>query len=213
MIKHFNTLWSRVPVVVIDFETTHRQIGVARAVEVGLARFEDGKLQTMIGKRVDPGIPISPEATNVHGIFDADVKGLLTIEEFFAQPNVQDLFKDAQLCAYNADFDKRLVPGVAGIDLSWPWLDPLTMVRVVDKYASGSGRHQLGAVCQRHGVHLSGAHNAMNDAVATGELLYKIVPKLHDHASSSLGELLEAQQRAAAQHWFEFNRWLSRKTP
>lgn len=213
-LKLFNQPWDKVPICVIDFETTGPTLA-DRPCAVGLVRFEDG-LYSLTGARVNPGIPITPEATAVHGITNGDVAGCQTLAEFFSRDHIRGMLDGAQLCAYNASFDKAMAPtdGSCG-DPSWPWLDPLVMVREVDKYASGKGRHTLASACTRHGVQLSKAHAAENDALATGQLLYKLVPQCFHSTQRTitLGNLLFAQQQAAASQWYDFQEWLAKQPP
>ncbi len=58
--------------VVFDLETTGIDIGESRVVEFGAAVYEDGRWSRR-RTRVNPGIPIPKEASEVHGIDDAAV--------------------------------------------------------------------------------------------------------------------------------------------
>ena len=61
------------PIVVFDLETTGVQITRDRIVEISILKVHpDGEEETKT-RRINPGIPIPPEATQVHGISDADV--------------------------------------------------------------------------------------------------------------------------------------------
>jgi DNA polymerase-3 subunit epsilon len=213
----FREQWDRVPTVWIDTETTGVVAGVDRACQVGLARFENGKCVDSNVCEINPGIPIPPEATAIHGIVDAQVADAPTIAEFFADPRTVQLLEGAQPAAYNAPFDRQFVPPFG--DWTWPWLDSLSIVRVSDRFASGKGRHKLEAACQRHGVALPNAHDAGSDARAAGELFYVLVPKLAGleriavSSDCSLGWLLSWQRHREADEWFRFHEWLSRQPP
>ena len=61
------------PIVVFDLETTGVQITRDRIVEISILKVHpDGEEETKT-RRINPGMPIPPEATQVHGISDADV--------------------------------------------------------------------------------------------------------------------------------------------
>lgn len=90
--------------------------------------------------------------------------------------------------------------------------DALSIVRKVDRYAKGKGRHKLAATCERHGIALPEAHNAGADARACGELLFKIGRALFPK-NYTLGQALGWCRRAEAEEWFRFNEWLSRQPP
>lgn len=213
MLKHFNTRWSDVPVVFIDTETTGTKPGRDRAVQVALVRFEGGKPVGEFSSLVDPGIPISPEATAIHGITDDMVRGVATIDEVFRDPRVQALLEGAQPAAYNAPFDRHFVPPF-GDDWTWPWVDSLSLVRVVDRFERGKGRHRLEAAAARHGVKLDKAHDAEADARAAGELFYRLGPQVFSVGEAwSLGQVLRWQRVAEAEEWARFMGWLSKQPP
>lgn len=63
----------RKPLVVLDLETTGVSIASDRIVEFSALKVSPGGAEEWLSMRLNPGIPISPEATRVHGITDADV--------------------------------------------------------------------------------------------------------------------------------------------
>ncbi|HSG46952.1 MAG TPA: 3'-5' exonuclease, partial [Longimicrobiales bacterium] len=61
------------PLVFFDLETTGLKVGEDRIVEMALIRVSpQGDVMERV-RRFNPGIPIPPEATAVHGITDEDV--------------------------------------------------------------------------------------------------------------------------------------------
>jgi DNA polymerase-3 subunit epsilon len=63
----------RKPLVILDLETTGVNIASDRIVEFSALKVTPGGHEEWLTMRLNPGIPISPEATRVHGISDADV--------------------------------------------------------------------------------------------------------------------------------------------
>lgn len=63
----------RKPLVVLDLETTGVSIASDRIVEFSALKVSPGGAEEWLTLRINPGIPISPEATRIHGITDADV--------------------------------------------------------------------------------------------------------------------------------------------
>ncbi len=211
MLKYFNQQWDTVPLVVVDVETTGTQPGRDRVVQVGLARFENG---IMVGARaslIDPGMPIPEASTVIHGITDMAVQGMPTLEAFFEGAEVKALIADCQPCAYNASFDRRFVPSFTE-DHSWPWCDPLVLIRKVDRWERGAGRHKLEAACARHGIELTNAHSADGDAKAAGELFYKL-GRQEFPAEYTMGRLLIWQQREDAEEWARHMKWRANAPP
>lgn len=215
MLKFFNTPWAEVPTVWLDVETTGIVPGVDGVVQTALVRFEGGEVVGREVSLIDPDRPIPEAATAIHGISDAMVRDAPALAQFFERASVLALLAGAQPGAYNAPFDRAFLPLHVLADWTWPWLDPLVFVRVVDRYAKGQGRHKLEAACQRRGVKIEGAHDASVDAEAAGRLFYKIAPEIPavGERSAWLGTMLAWQRRVEADEWERFNVWLSQQPP
>jgi len=110
----FITEYSKRPLVCIDVETTglhpyhdDGKPGKDRVIEIAIARFmgigQIDKFDTLI----NPGIPIPPEATEINGITDEMVQAY----DFFGAygPTIEDMIMDADVIAYNADFDIEFI--------------------------------------------------------------------------------------------------------
>jgi DNA polymerase-3 subunit epsilon len=206
----YHAPWDSVPLVFIDFETTGVVPGVDRVVEVGIARFEHGRYRSGYGSRINPGRPIPEAATAVHGIRDIDVADKPRLEEFFASAMTKTLLSCAQPGAYNSPFDKWFCPPSALADWTWPWLDAMVLVAVVDKFAKGPGRHKLEASCKRHEVRLDNAHSAEADARAAGELFHVLLPQVFERRPT-IGDLLRWTRLEEAKRWADFHSWLARQ--
>jgi DNA polymerase-3 subunit epsilon len=63
----------RKPLVILDLETTGVSVAFDRIVEFSALKVTPGGVEEWLTLRINPGIPISPEATRIHGITDADV--------------------------------------------------------------------------------------------------------------------------------------------
>lgn len=211
----FNSPYLDVVAAFIDFESTGLRPGIDMACQVGIAIFENGKCVTSIGSLLNPQRPIPEEATQIHGIDDAMVKDAPTIHDFFGRPDIARLLEGCQPGAYSG-YDRAICPAYV-FDLSWPWLDALVTVRVVDRFAKGKGRHKLTAVCERHGITLTSAHNAESDARAAGEVFYRLMPDAWKQNGlgglATLGNVLQWTRREEANAWFNFHSWLSRQPP
>ena len=98
----------RKPLAVIDLETTGIRPDSDRIVEISVLLIRpDGTRETKT-RRVNPGVPIPPDATRIHGITDADVAA----EPRFPQlaGSFRDFLGDADLAGYNLrDFDLPLL--------------------------------------------------------------------------------------------------------
>ncbi len=164
-----------IPFVSIDTETTGRDPAVDRVVEVGCVVYRGGEVVSRKGWLINPGMPIPKEATDVHGISDADVAEAPAFEGI-----VEEYLEVVAGClplAYNAAFDHDFlsaelgrVDGIAGRANLPPaaragvaWIDPLSWARELHKEERSKA---LGEVCERLGIALERAHRATDDAEA-----------------------------------------------
>jgi len=87
------------PLVFLDLETTGLRVAEDRIVELALIRVDPGGNVTEKVRRFNPGIPIPPEASAVHGITDADVADK---PPFAARArSLADLLEPADLAGFN----------------------------------------------------------------------------------------------------------------
>ncbi len=205
--------WTALPLVVVDFETTGIDPLEAAPVSVAAVRFEGGKEVASFYSLLKPGVPIPEGASAIHGITDEHVKDAPDIEDV-----AHELFtvgEDALPVAYNASYDRTILHRfISGTDtyLFDPrqlWLCPLVVIRDVDKYVKGTGRHKLETCCKRWGVELDGAHNALADARATGRLLWKLYAnnKVRNYQADQLLALIEGRRHAQE---LEFQKYKAR---
>jgi len=158
------------PLVCFDLETTGTSIASDRIVQIALIRVEPDGGRSKFTSLVNPGLPIPPEATAVHGITDDHVKNAPRFRQ--VRPDVEEILHGADLAGFN----------VARFDL--PLLET-EIQRAGGKYSS-RGRRVLDAMTIFHRMEprnleaavkfycqaeLPGAHSAEVDAVASLEVL------------------------------------------
>ncbi len=195
-----------VPLAVIDTETTGKDPARGdRIVEVAVVWVDRGQVTGRHALLVDPCMPIPAEASAVHGIHDADVKGKPKWDGIAKQ--LVSLLAGRLPVAYNASFDRaflysemRRVGTTPGPDRTLPpalrttveWLDPLVWARALQTNEKG---FKLGAVAARLGIDLTNAHRATDDAEAAARVLLalltngqtpyrEIVQKQREHQSA-----------------------------
>src|SRR5580693_5381568 len=66
--------WIDLPIALVDLETTGRDASIDRVVEVGIVIARGGQIVERRNWLVNPGRPISPEASEVHKITDDVVR-------------------------------------------------------------------------------------------------------------------------------------------
>lgn len=127
---------------------------------------------------VNPGRPIPPSSTLIHGISDSMVANAPRIEQVVR--DFHDFASGAVLVAHNIDFDMAFLRRAAksvGLRFENPVLD--TVVLSAKVFGDGEN-HNLDALAARLGVDLppSARHTALGDATATAEILVKLLPAL-----------------------------------
>jgi len=192
------SVW-RLPLVVIDTETTGLPDRGGRVCEIAAVRFEGGVPVATFGSFVNPGCPIPPEATAIHHITDADVAEAPTLPELAGR--LLEVCAGAVTCAYNAPFDRAMLHAqVQGSDChafdpAESWVDVLVLVRHFQRYVSGQGRHKLTSVCARMGIVMGTAHRADADAIAAGLVLHRLKDKIGDVSAAHLIERCDVRRR------------------
>ncbi len=90
------------PLVFFDLETTGASISTDRIIDIFMLKINPDQSRTTWMSRINPGMPIKPEATEVHGITDADVKD----QPSFAAlaPKIEQFFEDADIAGYNSNY-------------------------------------------------------------------------------------------------------------
>ena len=156
---------------VFDCETTGTTPGVDEIVSLAAVRLDaEGGEAAAFASLVRPSRPIPAEATAVHGISDKDVASAPRFARIAAE--LHELLKGAVFVAHNARFDLAMLQNAfapAGIDYR-PAAVACTLdaLRLLEPLAEN---HRLESVCERRGIVLAGAHEALNDALATAALL------------------------------------------
>ena len=90
--------------MVLDLETTSGDTRSAGIVEIGAVKVRDGEIVEKFGRLVNPEMPITQGAFEVHGISDADVQDQPSFRELL--PEFVAFIGDDLLVAHNGfDFD------------------------------------------------------------------------------------------------------------
>ena len=158
------------PIVWLDLETTGLDLRKDRIVEISALREEVGGSIESRTRRVNPGMPIPPEATAIHKIRDEDVRGEPPFERL--AKSFADFLEDADLGGFGLErFDAPLLVMEferAGVEFS---LEGRALVDAQRVFHVMEPR-DLGAACRYYlGRDLEEAHSAAADAEAAREVL------------------------------------------
>jgi DNA polymerase-3 subunit epsilon len=168
--------WFEGPLLGFDTETTGVNVDRDRIVQAALVNGAAPGGETASTWLIDPGVPIPPGATRVHGITDEHVRtGGRAPAEALAE--VAAALRGAveagvPVVAFRAGFDCTLLSyelerhGIPQPDWTrMAIVDPSVLDKRVDKYRKG--KRTLGVTAAHYGVPHSEAHSAAGDAVAT----------------------------------------------
>lgn len=174
-------------IVFFDTETTGADIQKDRIVEIAYINIVGGADFGNEVIRLNPEIPISPEATLVHGISDKDVILHKTFKE--VANNLYERFKDSYWCAYNGmRFDIPLIQkefARCGLDIKPKGiLDPMRIFNHFDGEVFKKGMRTLMAAHHRYfNCCFDDAHNALSDVQALKritEAQMNLYPEIRD---------------------------------
>jgi len=88
------------PIVFLDLETTGINVVTDRIVEIALLKiFPDGHEEEKM-QRINPGIPIPPQTSAIHGIYDEDVKDAPLFKE--VAKNYAKFIEGCDLAGFNS---------------------------------------------------------------------------------------------------------------
>ena len=184
-----------------DCETTGRDPFTARLVSASFVTSDGGRTDFL----VDPGVPIPPETTAVHGITTEHARehGSDPAEalEAIAALLAAHLSAGRPLVVFNAPYDLTLLEAelerhalpllstrVPAIE---PVIDPLVIDKAVDRFRKG--KRNLESQCAHYGVRIEGAHDAAVDAVAALEVAKALAERFPEVGQSSPLELHRRQ--------------------
>ena len=156
---------------VFDCETTGTDPVADEIVSLAIVLLDaDGKETARGAWLVRPWQLIPEEATAVHGISDDDVASARTFAELAA--DLLGLLDGAVFVAHNVGFDLRMLQyAFAGARIDYR---PAAVACTLEAYRllePLADNHRLPSICERHGIALESAHDALSDVLGTAALL------------------------------------------
>lgn len=169
----------RRPLAVFDLESTGRAPYVDRIIEITIIRLSPDGSERALHQRVNPQVPIPPDATAVHGITDADVAGAPTFAALASE--IKDFLEGCDLAGYNViRFDLPLLEAEfqrAGVEFSRQGravVDAMTIFHLKEpRDLAAAARFYLGRTMPE-------VHTSETDARATLDILSAQVQRYSD---------------------------------
>ncbi|HEU4702377.1 MAG TPA: 3'-5' exonuclease [Conexibacter sp.] len=216
--------WHSRRLAAFDLETTGIDSESDRIVTAAVSLVGDGLPSVFHAWLLDPGIPIPPGASAVHGITTEQARAegrqpLEAIEEIVALL-AEQLLHGIPVVAFNARFDLTcldrearrhgvtpLLDRVGGND-GMLVIDPYVLDKQVDRFRKG--KRTLGAVCAHYNVPLDDAHDSHADALAAARVAWRLGQAFEELRALELRALHEQQIGWAAEQAASFEDYLRR---
>ncbi|MDX2361457.1 MAG: 3'-5' exonuclease [Crocinitomicaceae bacterium] len=155
---------------IFDLEATGLSVTKDRIVEIAVLKVEPDGSQSEYLKRLNPERPIPQEVSEIHGIYDEDIKDAPTFKDIL--PELEAFLGDADFAGYNSNkFDlpmlsEEFLRAGSTFDLS-----SKMHIDVQNIFHKMEQRTLIAAYRFYCDKNLENAHTAMADATATWEVL------------------------------------------
>ncbi|MCM1029401.1 MAG: 3'-5' exonuclease [Pseudoflavonifractor sp.] len=167
------------PMIIFDLETTGTSVTHDRIVEISIIKVNTDGSKVQHSRRVNPGMPIPPEATAVHHITDEMVASEPTFDKI--APKLVKFIDGCDIAGFNSTrFDLPLLDQEfhrAGIDFDF---SGVKLIDVQNIYHKKEPRTLSAAYKFYCGRNLDDAHSAQADTSATFEVLLSQLERYPD---------------------------------
>jgi DNA polymerase III subunit epsilon len=191
-----NRLLTELTYTVFDTETTGLDPrGGDEIISIGAVRIVNNHLiaDDRFEQLINPQRPLRWESIQIHGIQEDMLRDQPTISTVL--PRFHQFAENTILVAHNAAFDMRMLQikeAQTGIKFINPVLDTMLLSAIVHP---AQENHNLMTISQRLGIDVSGRHTAMGDALATANMLLKLIPLLSKKGIHTLQEARAASEK------------------
>ncbi len=175
-----------------DLETTGFNPRQDRVVQFALVGSDSDGSQISLQSLVNPGCRIPVESSNVHGIFDEDVRNAVVFGEHL--DSIFEMIEGSVIVGHNViAFDWRFLE-MECIRIGREVPSPLALVDTLElaRTLGIPGGHRLGVLCERFGISLERSHSADADAGATLLLLWKFMVTFPEMFEGEARDVLES---------------------
>lgn len=194
------TALHEVTFVVVDLETTGGSAANCAITEIGAVKLRGGECLGTYQTLVDPGCAVPPEITMITGITSAMVMRAPRIEA--VMPSLLEFIGDSVIVGHNIRFDIGFLDASLerlGRDrLHQRRIDTLALARrlVRDEVPNC----KLGTLADRLRLAHTPSHRALDDALATGDLLHVLIERAGGLGVTGLDDLVDLPKMAGSAH-------------
>lgn len=181
---------------VLDLETTGGDRNTDAITEVGAVKVRGGECLGTFQTLVDPGRAIPPQITVLTGLSDALVRPAPRIEAVL--PSLLDFIGKAVIVGHNVGFDmaflRRALDGSDREALHATVIDTVPLARRLLR--DDVPNHRLGTLASRLRLDHQPSHRALDDALATTDLLHFLLERAAGLGVLGLDDLLSLSSLA-----------------
>lgn len=193
----------RTTFVVLDLETSGGapHLG-AHITEIGAVKVRGGEVLGKFQTFIDPGTPIPSFITELTGINDAMVSSSPRIAEVF--PVLLEFLgaeNETVFVAHNAPFDLSFLKAAASAsEYKWPKFTVIDTAKLARRVLSRDEvvNCKLGTLAEFFNASVSPTHRALDDALATVDVLHALIGRVGSMGISTLEELQDFSNRKSS---------------
>ena len=173
----------------IDVETTGLSPRAARVCEVAAISFTGAERVGTLAELINPGLPIPPEVSRIHGITDAMVKERPGFGG--VAPRLLAMLENSVLVAHNAGFDIGFLRAECErVGLRFPKL------YVVDTYLIAKKNwkfrsNRLGNIAAELNISNENWHRALSDVEMTRKIFEHFISAFRAAGAATVADLIE----------------------
>ncbi len=173
----------------LDVETTGLSPRSARVCEVAAISFRGTERVGQLAELVNPGVPIPPEVSRVHGITDTMVKDSPAFGA--VAPRLLSMLERSVVVAHNAEFDLGFLGAeFRRVGLRFPklyYVDTLAIARKNWKFRS----NRLGNIASELNISNEHWHRALSDVEMTRKIFEHFIDAFKAAGVSTVADLMD----------------------
>jgi DNA polymerase-3 subunit alpha (Gram-positive type) len=173
----------------LDVETTGLSPRTARVCEVAAVSFRGNDRVAALAELVNPGMPIPPEVSKIHGITDDMVKASPSFGS--VAPRLLAMLEGSTVVAHNAEFDMAFLKmELERVGLRFPELpvlDTLVMARRHWKFRS----NRLGKIAEELNISSENWHRALSDVEMTRRIFEHFIAVFRAAGAATVADLMK----------------------
>ena len=193
----------RTTFVVLDLETSGGapHLG-AHITEIGAVKVRGGEILGKFQTFINPGTPIPSFITELTGINDAMVSSSPRIAEVF--PVLLEFLgaeNETVFVAHNAPFDLSFLKAAAAAnEYKWPKFKVIDTAKLARRVLSRDEvvNCKLGTLAEFFNASVSPTHRALDDALATVDVLHALIGRVGSMGITTLEELQDFSNRKSS---------------